>query len=155
MIKKWNPLRIVGIFLPIWCSFIWNKRQKMSVIQCEEEYFWSFFNKVKIRNKFPSRLPYNWKSSSVGYLAAVSFQLINFLGVLEIFVTFLIFYVGICEFSLAFAEDIEQSFYKLNQSVAHSRAGNAQITKKSKPHPKLSEIIEFHGLVVQLSIEKT
>lgn len=77
----------------------------------------------------------------MGYLAAVTFQLLTFLGVLEIFVTFLIVYVGICQFSLAFAEDIEQSLHSLDQSFA----------KHAKVHPKLGETIEFHAKAIQLS----
>lgn len=87
----------------------------------------------------------------MGYLAAILFQMFNFLGVLEIFVTFLIFYVGICQFLLGFAEDIKESFHALEQSSIELRDNPTQITKQSKLYTKISELVTFHGNVIRLS----
>lgn len=87
----------------------------------------------------------------MGYLAAISFQMFNFIGVLEIFVTFLIFYVGICQFLLGFAEDIKESFHALEQSSVELRDHPTQITKQSKLYTKISELVTFHGNVIRLS----
>lgn len=89
----------------------------------------------------------------MGYLAAISFQMFNFVGVLEIFVTFLIFYVGICQVLLGFAEDIKESFHALEQSSVELRDSPTQITKQSKLYTKISELVTFHGNVIRLSFE--
>lgn len=98
---------------------------------------------------FTLRLPYNWRVP-LGYLIAVVFQLLFFLGVLEIFVTFYIIYLDVCQFAVTLADDIEETFRNFKQEISNSR-GTVTSTKQIEHYKRLSEIVEFHSNVIQLS----
>lgn len=95
------------------------------------------------------RLPFEWKSP-LGYALASVFQWIFFFSVLEIFVTFLAIYLGICQYSVAFVEDIEQSFRDFHQDILRYR-GVYPPDERDQLYGKLCEIIEFHSRAMQLS----
>lgn len=67
------------------------------------------------------------------------------------FVTFLIVYISICQFSIAFVEDIEESFRDFGKNAINC---NGQFTdaQKTELYQKLCNIIKFHTTVIQLSI---
>lgn len=82
---------------------------------------------------------------------AVSFQLITFLGVLEIFVTCLAIYFGICEFAIAFADDFVADFNEINQRIGKCN-GNFSLKKQQTIlNRRLTEIMEFQANAIQLS----
>lgn len=96
-----------------------------------------------------SRLPFKWKSP-LGYAVASVFQWVFFFSVLEIFSTFLAIYLGICQYSVAFVEDVEQSFRDFQQNIARYH-GVYPLNKQTELYRKLCEIIEFHSRAMQLS----
>lgn len=86
----------------------------------------------------------------LGYLVAVTFQLVNFLGVLEIFLTFLIIYIDVCQFAITLADDIEYRFGVFSQDISQCH-GTFSIKQQIALYDRLCEIIEFHSNAVQLS----
>lgn len=92
--------------------------------------------------KLDFRLPFDWKGS-FSYIIATVIQMVFFLGVLEIFVTFLVIYFGICEFCVAFVDDIEDRFLAFKQFVDTNHNSQQEI------YEKLCKIIEFHTNAIQ------
>lgn len=96
------------------------------------------------------RLPYDWRNP-FGYMFAVSYQLITFLGVLEIFVTCLVIYLGVCKFSIAFADDFVANFGEISHKIGECN-GNFTSNKQTILNQQLTEIMDFQVNAVQLSV---
>lgn len=94
------------------------------------------------------RLPFNWQTP-VTYVLGAAYQLLFFLSVLEIFVSFLLIYFGICHFLVAFVADIDQNFADFRQDVIACRR---RFTAERQIHlyQSLKKIIEFHSNAIQL-----
>lgn len=95
------------------------------------------------------RLPFNWRSV-IGYVFATIIELLFFLGVLEIFVAFLVIYFGICQFCVAFATDIKDRFGDFKHDAERCN-GKFSIDKQFELYKNLCKIIEFHSQAIQLS----
>lgn len=95
------------------------------------------------------RLPFNWRSM-IGYIFATVFQSILFFGVLEIFLTVLVVFLGICQFLIAFATDIRDRFDDLKHRVELCRR-KFPIANQLGLYKNLCEIVEFHSEAIQLS----
>lgn len=65
--------------------------------------------------------------------------------------TYLLIYLGICQFSIAFAKDISDRFSDFKDEV-NSVLGNDMINKEKKLQQKLIEIIQFHTIAIELSV---
>lgn len=96
------------------------------------------------------RLPYDWRNP-FGYMFAVAYQLITFLGVLEIFVTCLVIYLGVCKFSIAFADDFVANFGEISHKIGECN-GNFTSKKQTILNQQLTEIMDFQVNAVQLSV---
>lgn len=114
---------------------------------------WTF---VWVRNKNKitilldlNRLPFNWKTP-LGYTVASAIQILFFFSVLEIFITFIMIYFGICRCAVAFVEDIEQNFRNIHQNILDYN-GVFPSNDQNPLYKKLCEIIEFHSNALQLS----
>lgn len=88
------------------------------------------------------RLPFDW-NDPFSYIVATVIQMLFFFGVLEIFVTFLVIYFGICEFCVAFVGDLEDRFSAFKEFVDVNRENQTKI------YENLCEIIEFHISAMQ------
>lgn len=111
--------------------------------------FYSFFCFLVVNNSNAIRLPFNWKTP-VGYVLATAFQLITFFGVLEIFATILIIYIAICQFAVAFTDDIKKELRQVDRSIANCR-GVFSSEERTQLKAKLGEIIELHWNAIRLS----
>ncbi|XP_031633866.1 uncharacterized protein LOC116347428 isoform X2 [Contarinia nasturtii] len=96
---------------------------------------------------YPTALPFNWKTP-IGYTFAVAFQLLTFLGVLELFLAFIAIYIGICQYAMAFADDIEENIQDLNNDVEYCNR-NCAAPKQTEIRKKLRDIVAFHSRSVQ------
>lgn len=85
----------------------------------------------------------------MSYVFATALQSLFFLGVLEIFVTFLVIYIGICEFCVAFADDIDHQFRVFDLEVQFC-CGRFSPAKQSELFQRLCEIMQFHVIAIQL-----
>lgn len=94
-------------------------------------------------------MPFDWRTP-ITYLLAVAYQCIFFLSVLEIFVTFLVIYFGICNFLVAFVSDIEQNFTDFRQKVINCRR-KFTAEQQIQLYQSLNKIVEFHSNAIQLS----
>lgn len=81
---------------------------------------------------------------------AILYQLITFLGVLEIFITCLVIYIAICKFSIAFADDFVANFNEINREIGEC---NGNFTSKNRTilNQRLTEIMDFQLNAIQLS----
>lgn len=82
---------------------------------------------------------------------AVSYQLITFLGVLEIFITCLVIYITICKFSVAFADDFVANFNDISRKIGECN-GNFTSIKRTILNQQLTDIMDFQINAIQLSV---
>lgn len=106
-----------------------------------------------LRPIFSFRFPFDWRTP-IGYMFATSIQILFFFCVLEVFVTFLIVYVSVCQFAIAFVEDLEESFRKFENSVRNC-GGQFSDSKQKALYLNLCRIVHFHVTVIQLSIKNS
>lgn len=99
---------------------------------------------------FVYSLPFNWRSV-LGYVVATVLELLFFFGALEIFVTFLVIFLGLSQFCIAFAKDIKDRFDDFKHHTEQLR-GKFLAFEQVELYKKLCKIIEFHSQAMQLSI---
>lgn len=71
--------------------------------------------------------------------------MITFVGVLEIFTTFLLIFFLVCQFAMALADDFLMDLNKFNRQTLYTRKQQQEI------HRQLNEMDEFHSNMMQLS----
>lgn len=87
--------------------------------------------------------PFDWRTP-LGYVACVSIQAVQLITLAEIYVSGIMFTIGVCMQISNFASDIKEKLDQFNRIIISSES-ELTIDDQTILRKRLNEIIEFHA----------